>query len=102
MLLSELVLNSDLTTLFEMRMQDLSCVPRILERISSLSKVEEVDGSLDKIAAILKSSEILQRGKRDIMEDIVAQYSSVFGTKSKPGKYASCMNNIKTESEDLL
>ena len=92
MLLSELILHSNLTSL-GLHIPEMLSLPRILERISSDAALET-----DKIVAALKSPEILlQKGesygggikivkKRDIMENIVAQYSTVFGTKSRPGK----------------
>ena len=61
----------------------LTSVEVILERA-----IDEPFLPLDAISAAIKSPRFFQSriSKRDIMEDIVATYSNVFGTKSSPGK----------------
>jgi hypothetical protein len=82
MLLADLVISSNLTSAWE-AVPQLSCLPTILERVSDESHLP-----LDGISTTIKSPAILHHSitKRDIMEDIVASYSTVFGTKSQPGK----------------
>ena len=83
MLLAEAVLASNLTGLAETILQ-LTCLEAILERVDN-----ERHLPLDALSAAIKSEPFLQhRAKRDIMEDIVASYSNLVGTKSRPGKYA--------------
>ena len=64
----------------------LTCLEAILER------VEDPWLSLEAVSSAIKSPAFLQHrharriSKRNIMEDIVASYSNVFGSKSRPGK----------------
>lgn len=51
----------------------------ILERVD-----EDPNIPLDRVSLVLTMPEFLQRNKRDIMEDIVASYSTVFGSNSSP------------------
>ncbi len=63
----------------------------ILPQIDSLSQIldrvyEEDDIPLDLVAKTISSEHFLSRNPRNVMDDIVAQYSNIFGSKSLPGK----------------
>ena len=65
---------------------ELTCLEAILERAS-----EDPWLSLEAVSSAIKSPAFLQHRRRiskrsNIMEDIVASYSNVFGSKSRPGK----------------
>lgn len=86
MLLAEAILASNLTALDETLIQ-LTCLEAILERVDN-----ERHLPLDALSSAIKSKPFFQHrsfAKRDIMEDIVASYSNLFGSKSHPGKYVS-------------
>ena len=82
--LSEVILASNLTELHT-TVGELTCLEAILERAS-----EDPWLSLEAVSSAIKSPAFLQHrrriSKRNIMEDIVASYSNVFGSKSRPGK----------------
>ena len=82
-MLAEVILASNLTELHT-TVAGLTCLEAILER------VEDPWLSLEAVSSAIKSPAFLQHrrriSKRNIMEDIVASYSNVFGSKSRPGK----------------
>merc|ERR1719323_958654 len=82
--LSEVILASNLTELHT-TVGELTCLEAVLERAS-----EDPWLSLEAVSSAIKSPAFLQHrrriSKRNIMEDIVASYSNVFGSKSRPGK----------------
>ena len=73
-------------TVFDEIVPHLTSVEVILQRAFD----EEPFLPLEAVSEAIKSPRFLQPrrtiSKRDIMEDIVATYSNVFGTKSLPGK----------------
>ena len=74
-------------TVFDEIVPHLTSVEVILQRAFD----EQPFLPLDVVSRAIKSPRFLRRkrtiSKRDIMEDIVATYSNVFGTKSLPGKW---------------
>ena len=74
-------------TVFDEIVPHLTSVEVILQRAFD----EQPFLPLDAVSEAIKSPRFLRQrkrtiSKRDIMEDIVATYSNVFGTKSLPGK----------------
>ena len=88
------------STLFDEIIPHLTSVEVILQRA-----FDEPFLPLDAaVSEAIKSPRFLQPrrtiSKRDIMEDIVATYSNVFGTKSMPGKWVNrCAHFIPTTSK---
>ena len=98
-MLAEVILASNLTELHT-TVAKLTCLEAILERAEGdLGEAAAADddqvrrlSSLEAVSQAIKSPAFLQHrharriSKRNIMEDIVASYSNVFGSKSRPGK----------------
>lgn len=95
-MLAEVILASNLTELHT-TVAKLTCLEAILERAEGDVEATDDDqvrrlSSLEAVSQAIKSPAFLQHrharriSKRNIMEDIVASYSNVFGSKSRPGK----------------